>query len=181
MLRIFTESNSSTAGSGIIRLKEIVNRLDFLGTIGSSFTSYLIFIVCETGQCLSTLSMATTICKFSEKVREKVGNKEENNNNESLVCDVCSVVCKSNANLRKHKQRTHDDREYACDTCGIKVTGLEILQWKSSKVTRGDMRHSHVQTVMKTFICKQLSVLHLHINNKRSTICCAALEHVLLD
>ena len=111
MLRIFTESNSSTAGSGIIRLKEIVNRLDFLGTIGSSFTSYLIFIVCETGQCLSTLSMATTICKFSEKVRKKVGNKEENNNNESLVCDVCSVVCKSTANLRKHQQRTHDDRD----------------------------------------------------------------------
>ena len=71
--------------------------------------------------------MATTICKFSEKVREKVGNKEENNNNESLVCDVCSVVCKSTANLRKHQQRTHDDREYTCDTCGIKVTGLVLL------------------------------------------------------
>ena len=47
-------------------------------------------------------------------------DKEENNYNEPLKCDVCSVVCKSNANLKKHKQRTHDDREYTCDTCGIK-------------------------------------------------------------
>ena len=71
--------------------------------------------------------MATTI-SFQKKVRNKVENKEENNNNESLVCDVCSVVCKSNANLKKHKQRTHDDREYTCDTCGLKVTGLEKFQ-----------------------------------------------------
>ena len=75
-------------------------------------------------QHLSTLAMATTI-SFQKKVRKKVEDKEENNNNDSLVCEICSVVCKSNANLKKHKQRTHDDREFTCDTCGIKVTGLE--------------------------------------------------------
>ena len=74
--------------------------------------------------------MATTI-GFQKKVKNKLKNKEENNNDESLVCDVCSVVCKSTANLRKHQQRTHDDREYTCDTCGIKVTGLH--KFKSHK------------------------------------------------
>ena len=67
--------------------------------------------------------MATTI-NFQKKVRKK---GEEVNNNESLVCDICSVICKSGANLRKHRQRTHDDREYSCDTCGISITGLHKL------------------------------------------------------
>ena len=96
--------------------------LDPLQQYHSSFISVLIFIVCGTG----TLAMATTI-GFQKKVKNKLKNKEENNNDESLVCDVCSVVCKSTANLRKHQQRTHDDREYTCDTCGIKVTGLVLL------------------------------------------------------
>ena len=54
--------------------------------------------------------MATIIIDFQEKVRKKW--EEVNNNNESLVCDICSVIGKSSANLRKYKQRTHDNREY---------------------------------------------------------------------
>ena len=65
--------------------------------------------------------MATTI-NFQKKVRKK---GEEVNNNESLVCDICSVICKSGANLRR--QRTHDDREDSCDTCGISIIGLHKL------------------------------------------------------
>ena len=52
--------------------------------------------------------MATTI-NFQKKVRKK---GEEVNNNESLVCDICSVICKSGANLRKHRQRTHVTLEW---------------------------------------------------------------------
>ena len=70
--------------------------------------------------------METTI-----SFQKKVEDKEENNNDESLVCEICSVVCKSNANLKNHKQRTHDDREFTCDTCGIKdkyiLTELVLL------------------------------------------------------
>jgi len=65
--------------------------------------------------------MATTI-NFQKKVRKK---GKEVNNNESLVCDICSVICKSGANLRR--QRTHDDREDSCDTCGISIIGLHKL------------------------------------------------------
>ena len=65
--------------------------------------------------------MATMI-NFQKKVRKK---GEEVNNNESLVCDICSVICKSGANLRR--QRTHDDREDSCDTCGISIIGLHKL------------------------------------------------------
>ena len=74
--------------------------------------------------------MATMI-NFQKKVRKKAETDDVNNNSESLVCDVCSVVCKSNAHLKKHKQRTHDDRQYTCDTCGIIVTGLD--KFKSHK------------------------------------------------
>ena len=73
--------------------------------------------------------MATTI-NFQKKVRKKV---EEVNNNESLVCDICSVICKSGANLRKHRQRTHDDREYSCDTCGISITGAKRIDFSIIK------------------------------------------------
>ena len=52
-----------------------------------------------------------TIIDFQKKCFRKKW-EEVNNNNESLVCDICSVICKSGANLRKHMQRTHDDREY---------------------------------------------------------------------
>ena len=65
--------------------------------------------------------MATTL-HFQKNFRKK---GEEVNNNESLVCDICSVICKSGANLRR--QRTHDDREDSCDTCGILIIGLHKL------------------------------------------------------
>ena len=71
MLRIFTESNSSTAGSGIIRLKEIVNRLDFLGTIGSSFTSFQSRKQLQNSNvCLSVcLSVRQSVTKTSQPLR----------------------------------------------------------------------------------------------------------------
>ena len=68
--------------------------------------------------------MATMI-NFQKKVRKK---GEEVNNNESLVCDICSVICKSGANLRKHRQRTHDDREYSCDTYIDEIYNNEMIK-----------------------------------------------------
>ena len=65
-----------------------------------------------------------TVINFQKKVRKKEENKEINNNSDSLVCDICFVSCKSKASLRHHRQRTHDDREFSCETCGKTVTGL---------------------------------------------------------
>ena len=64
--------------------------------------------------------MATTI-SFQKKVRKKVEDKEENNNDESLVCDICSVVCKSNANLKKHKL---DFILYEMEFCMVCFNGI---------------------------------------------------------
>ena len=75
-----------------------------------------------------------TIINFQKKTRKKGANKEVNNNNsdsDSLVCDICFVTYKSKASLRQHRQTTHDDREYTCDTCGNKVTGHD--KFKSHK------------------------------------------------
>ena len=41
----------------------------------------------------------------------------------SLVFNICGVQCKSNTSLRKHTKGVHDDRQFSCDICDMKIVG----------------------------------------------------------
>ena len=68
--------------------------------------------------------METTI-KF---IGDNEGNDDSDDTEErQFICEICSVITKSKINLRKHKQRFHeDDRTYTCDNenCNKTITGL---------------------------------------------------------
>ena len=65
------------------------------------------------------------------------GNDEGDDTEErQFICEICSVITKSKINLRRHKQRFHeDDRTYTCDTesCNKTIIGLRKLRNKARK------------------------------------------------
>ena len=46
----------------------------------------------------------------------------------SLVFNICGVQCKSNTSLRKHTKGVHDDRQFSCDICDMKIDP-RCLHW----------------------------------------------------
>ena len=74
---------------------------------------------------LNLSDMATRI-RFTQD-EEKVDESDDDSQERKFICEICSVATKSMVNLRKHKQRFHEDeRSYTCDyeSCNKTVIGL---------------------------------------------------------
>ena len=57
----------------------------------------------------------------------KDDESDDDSQERKFICEICSVATKSKVNLKKHKQRFHEDeRSYTCDyeSCNKTVIGL---------------------------------------------------------
>ena len=61
----------------------------------------------------------------------------------TLNCDVCSVMCESYEELRKHRNTHNDKRPYVCPICQKSFRHLNVLK-----------THQRVHTGEKPFKCK---------------------------
>ena len=42
---------------------------------------------------------------------------------EEIICEDCSAVCKSKKIYRDHKRRVHDSKRFICEVCSTEITG----------------------------------------------------------